>query len=213
MITLYDYLPSQNGYKIRLLMSHLGEPYRTELVSIFEGHGQRPEYLAINPTGAVPAIRLEDGRVLAESNAILSYLAEGSRYYPEDRYLRAKIHQWMSFEADYVQATLGSLRYWTMTGKLPRRAAQWVESKRAGSHKALRILDAQLSQRAFIAGEDYSIADMSLFAYAHRAPEAGVSLSAYPHFSEWVERVRQQPGFLDEIHPYSIDPHSGEELP
>ena len=82
MLTLYDYLPSQNGYKIRLLLNQLDRPYRTEIVSIFEGDGQRPEYLAINPTGAVPAIRLEDGRVLAESNAILFHLAEGTRYLP-----------------------------------------------------------------------------------------------------------------------------------
>ena len=213
MITLYDYYPSQNCYKVRLLLSHLGQPYLTELVSIFQGHGQRPEYLLINPTGAVPAIRVEDGRVLAESNAILSFLAEGSRYYPDDRFMRAQIQQWMSFEADYVQTTLGSLRYWTMTGKIQRRSPQLVESKRVGSHKALRILDAQFAERPFIVGSDYTIADMSLFAYAHRAPEAEIPLSTYPHFAQWVDRVREQPGFLDTVYPYDIDAHSSEELP
>jgi glutathione S-transferase len=211
MITLYDYLPSQNGYKIRLLLEQLGQPYRTELVSIFEGEGQRPEYLAINPTGAVPAIRLEDGRVLAESNAILSYLAEGSRYYPDDRYTRARIQQWMSFEADYVQATIGSLRHWVMTGKA--RPEQLLASKYAGGVKALKILDQQFARRPFIIGDDYTIADISLFAYAHRAPEVGIALADYPYFQRWVERVRQQPGFLDKHHPYSIDPHSHRELP
>jgi glutathione S-transferase len=211
VITLYDYLPSQNGYKIRLLLNHLGQAYRTEIVSIFEGEGQRPEYLAINPTGAVPAIRLEDGRVLAESNAILTFLAEGTRYYPDDRYARAKVQQWLSFEADYVQATLGSLRHWVMTGK--RRPQELLDSKRAGGQKALRILDRELAQREFIAGDDYTIADMSLFAYAHRAPEAGVSLGGYPNFEAWVGRVRAQPGFLAEMFPYSIDPWSGRELP
>ena len=213
MITLYDYLPSQNGYKIRLLLNHLDQAYRTELVSIFEGAGQRPEYLAINPTGAVPAIRLEDGRVLAESNAILTFLAEGTRYYPDDRYARAKVQQWLSFEADYVQATLGSLRYWLMTAKGPRRPSQLLESKRTAGQKALRILDRELAQRAFIAGDDYTIADMSLFAYAHRAPEAGVPLDDYPSFEAWVGRVRAQPGFLAEMFPYSIDPYSERELP
>ncbi|MGH8496254.1 MAG: glutathione S-transferase family protein [Gammaproteobacteria bacterium] len=213
MMTLYDYLPSQNGYKIRLLLSHLGQDYRTEPVSIFEGEGQRPEYLAINPTGAVPAIRLDDGRVLAESNAILSFLAEGTRYYPDDRFLRARIQQWMSFEADYVQATMGSLRYWVMTGKAERRPAQLVDGKRAGGMKAMKILNRQFADRPFITGDDYTIADISLFAYAHLAPEAGIPLDDYPHFVRWVERVRGQPGFLDEIHPYSIDPHSWKELP
>lgn len=213
MITLYDYLPSQNGYKIRLLLSHLTQPYRTELVSIFEGEGQRPEYKAINPTGAVPAIRLEDGRVLSESNAILTYLAEDTPYYPDDRYTRAKIQQWMSFEADYVQSTMGSLRYWVLTGKVPRRPPELVEMKRAGSIKALGILDEQLAQRPFIVGDEYTIADISLFAYSHVAPDAGLSLDPYPNFRSWIERVRTQPGFLPEIHPYSIDPHSHKELP
>jgi glutathione S-transferase len=130
MLTLYDYLPSMNCYKVRLLMSHLGQPYRTEIVSIFEGAGQRPEYLVVNPAGAVPAIRLEDGRVLSESNAILAYLADDTPYYPVDRFARAKVNQWLSFEADYVQATIGSLRYWIMTGKIDRRPRS---SSRAGA--------------------------------------------------------------------------------
>jgi glutathione S-transferase len=213
MLTLYDYLPSQNGYKIRLLLSHLRLPYRTELVSIFEGEGQHPEYKAINPTGAVPAIRLDDGRVLSESNAILTYLAEGTPYSSDDRYLRAKIQQWMSFEADYVQSTMGSLRYWVLTGKVPRRPPALIEMKRAGSIKALRILDEQFAERPFIVGEHYTIADISLFAYSHVAPDAGIPLDPYPNVRAWIERVRAQPGFVPEIYPYSIDPHSHEELP
>ncbi|HKE47260.1 MAG TPA: glutathione S-transferase N-terminal domain-containing protein, partial [Rhodanobacteraceae bacterium] len=98
MLTLFDYLPSQNAWKVRQLLNHLGMPYRTESISIFEGEGQRPEYLAINPTGAVPAIRLDDGRVLAESNAILTFLAEDTPYLPKDRFERAKVAQWLSFE-------------------------------------------------------------------------------------------------------------------
>lgn len=213
MITLYDYLPSQNGYKIRLLLSHLQQPYRTEIVGIFAGEGQRPEHRAINPTGAVPAIRLDDGRVLAESNAILTYLAEGTPYYSDDRFVRAKIQQWMSFEADYVQSTMGSLRHWIMTGKSARRAPQLMEMKRAGSLKALRILDEQLSERPFIVEDQYTIADISLFAYSHCAHEANIELEAFPHFLRWADRVRAQPGFLSEVHPYSIDPHSHRELP
>src|SRR5689334_21630026 len=97
MLTLFDYLPSQNAWKVRQLLHHLQAPYRTEHVSIFEGEGQRPEYLAINPTGAVPAIRLDDGRVLAESNTILAFLAEGTAYLPSDAFGRAKVLQWLSF--------------------------------------------------------------------------------------------------------------------
>jgi len=213
MLTLYDYLPSQNGYKIRLLLHHLQLPYRTELIGIFDGEGQRPEYLAINPTGAVPAIRLDDGRTLAESNAILAFLAEDTPYLPADRYERAKVLQWMSFEADYVQATIGSLRHWIMTGKEVRRPPAMVESKRDASLKALRILDRELKARPFIAGDKYTIADISMFAYSSRAHEANLPLGDYTNVGAWIDRVRAQAGFLDTMYPYSIDPHSGRELP
>lgn len=213
MLTLFDYLPSQNAYKIRLLLHHLGLPYRTEIVSIFEGAGQEPEYLAVNPTGAVPAIRLDDGRVLAESNAILGYLAEGTPYLSGDRYDRAVVHQWMSFEADYVQTTIGSLRYWVLTGKVERRPPDIVESKRAGGLKALAILDHALAARPFVAGSAYTIADMSVFAYGHLAGDAGLPIGDYRHVCAWIDRVRSQAGFLAEMFPYSIDPHSGRELP
>ena len=212
MLTLYDYLPSQNAYKVRLLLSHLGLPYRTELVSIFEGAGQRAEFLAINPAGAVPALQLEDGRVLAESNAILTYLASGTQYLPSDPFAAAKVQQWMSFEQDYV-LHIASLRHWTMTGKLARRPAALVEMRRAGGLRALHILERELATRPFIAGDAYTIADMSLFAYTHRADEAGLPLGEFAHVCAWIARVRAQPGFLDEHHPYAIDPHSSAELP
>ena len=213
MLTLYDYLPSQNAYKVRLLLSHLQQPYQTKLISIFEGEGQHPDYLAINPTGAVPAIRLDDGRVIAESNAILFYLASGTRYLPEDRYAQAKVLQWHSFEEDTVQATIATLRHWTMTGKLSRRPAALVESKRAGSLKTLRVLDSELAQRSYLTGDDYTIADIAVFAYVHRADEANLPLADYRHVVRWIDRVRSQEGFLDKTYPYSIDPYSGNELP
>ncbi|HZF17140.1 MAG TPA: glutathione S-transferase family protein [Steroidobacteraceae bacterium] len=213
MLNFYDYLPSQNGFKIRLLLSHLGRACRTEYVSIFEGDGQRPDYLTINPWGAVPAIRLEDGRVLAESNAILFYLAQGSRFLPDDPFLQAKALQWMSFEADYVQSSMGSLRYWMLTGKLDRRPPALVASKRAASLKALAVLDRELAPSTFILGEHYGIADMSLFAYSHVARDAGLPLDEFPHVIRWIEAVRSQPGFAGVVHHYSIDPHSVAELP
>jgi len=213
MLTLYDYLPSQNGYKIRLLLAQLGREYRTETISIFEGAGQAPEYLAINPWGAVPAVRFEDGRVLSESNAILFHLARGSRFLPADDFGRAKALQWMSFEADYVQATMGSLRYWALTGKLARRPRELVESKRAAALKALVVLDRALAHSPYILGEEYSIADISLFAYSHLARDAGLPLDEFRQILQWIEAVRAQPAFVCVIHPYSIDPNSVRELP
>lgn len=213
MLTLYDYLPSQNAYKVRLLLSHLGRAYRTEIVSIFEGAGQRPEYLAINPTGAVPAIRLEDGRVIAESLAILCFLAEGTPYLPADPYLRAKVLQWLSFENDYLQNSIGSLRYWKLTGKLERRPRELVESKVGTATKCLRILDRALASGDFLLGDVYTIADIACFAYTHLAADAGLPLAEHRSVVRWIERVRRQPGFLAEVYPYSIDPFSIRELP
>ena len=100
MLTLFDYLPSQNAWKVRVLLNHLGCPYRSVPVSIFEGEGRTDAFLRINPTGTVPAIRLDDGRVLAESNAILAWLAEGTPYLPPDPFDRAKVQQWLHFEQE-----------------------------------------------------------------------------------------------------------------
>lgn len=213
MLTLYDYLPSQNAYKVRLLLSHLGRPYRTEIVSIFEGAGQEPEYLAVNPTGAVPALKLEDGRVLAESMALLWYLADGTPYLPADPYRRAKALQWLSFENDYLQNSIGSLRYWKLTGKLERRPRELVESKVSTAMKCLRILEEALTAGDFLLGDTYTIADIACFAYTHLAADAALPLAEHQHIVRWIERVRRQPGFLAEVHPYSIDPYSSRELP
>jgi glutathione S-transferase len=213
MLTLYDYLPSQNAWKVRLLLNHLGIPYRQAWVSIFEGEGRRPDFLALNPSGRVPVLQLEDGRTLAESNAILAFLADGTEYLPADPFARAKVHQWLNFEQEQVESVIGALRHWTLTGKLARRTPALVEGKRAGALNTLRILDQQLALRDFIAGASYTIADMSIFAYASRAEEAGLALEPYPHFRAWIARVEAQPGFLATMHPYSIDPHSANELP
>jgi len=211
MITLYDYLPSQNAYRVRLLLSHLGRPYRTEMVSIFEGEGQTPEFLGLNPMGAVPVLQLEDGRAIAESNAILCYLAEGTPYLPDDPFERAKVMQWLFFERSYVSPSIANLRYFTLTGKIERQ--QGVEGRRALGHKTLGVMDRELARRPFLAGEAYTIADISSFAYSHLAADAGFDLSAYSNVGAWIERIRAQPGFLAEMHPYSIDPYSVRDLP
>ena len=212
MLTLFDYLPSQNAWKVRLLLNHLGMPYQSVLVSIFEGEGRTLAQRGVNPTGKVPAIRLDDGRVLAESNAILAYLADGTRYLPSEPFARAKVHQWLSFEQEQVEMTIGSLRYWTLTGKLAQRPGETVAGKRSAALRTLGILEAELTTRPFIAGDAYTIADMAIFAYASRAEEAGLSLAELPQFRAWIARVQAQPGFLATMHPYSIDPYSIKEL-
>jgi glutathione S-transferase len=209
---LYDYLPSQNAWKVRQLLQHLQRPVETRFVSIFEGEGQDAAYRRISPTGTVPALQLDDGRVLAESNAILAYLADRTPYLPADAFGRAKVWQWLSFEQERIESQIGAIRHWTMTGKLARRPQVLVDGKRNAGLQALQILDAELAQRDFIAGETYSIADISVFAYTSRADEGGFTLASFPHVHAWIARVRAQPGHLAESFPYAIDPHSVNEL-
>jgi len=213
MITLYDYLPSQNAYKVRLLLNHLERPYVTKIVQIFAGEGRNPSFLAKSPTGAVPVLELEDGRLLTESNAILFYLAQGTAYLPSDAWSQAQVLRWMFFEEDFIQNGLASLRHWTMTGKLARRSPEMIAAKQALSLKTLDILERWLRERSFLTDAGYTIADMSVFAYISRAGEAGIDLTAFPAITEWLERVRSQPNFLDAVHPYALDPQSSQELP
>ena len=212
-MTLYDYLPSQNAYKIRLLLNQLEIPYKTHIVSIFEGQGQKDEYLSINPTGAVPALRLTDGRTLAESNAILAFLAEDTQFLPDDNYHRAKILQWLFFEGECVQSTVATLRHWVLTGKDHNRSKDILDSKRIGSLKSLEILNHELSRNRFLGGDLYTIADISMFAYVHRADEANLPLQQYSNIVRWINNIRSQPRFLDKVYSYSIDSHSASELP
>ena len=207
MLILHDYLPSQNAWKIRVLLGLLQLPYETHEVSIFEGAGQDDAFLKLNPTGAVPVLQLEDGRSIAESNAILGYLAEGSEFLPTDRFERAKVGQWLCFEQYNVEPVIGSLRFWTLTGRLKRNAAL-VAGKQEAASKALRALERHVEGRTWLTGTRLSIADISVFAYTHLAADCGIELSAYPAVGAWLARVSESigPGFP--VHPYSIDPHS-----
>jgi glutathione S-transferase len=212
MLRLYDYLPSQNAWKVRLLLSHLGLEYERVPVSIFEGESHSEAYLEKNPAGAVPVLEVEPGRTIAESNAILCYLAEGTPYLPQDRFERAQVMQWLFFEQSYVEPQIGSLRYWTLTGKLAKRSEDAVAGKRASSLRALAALERHLARRTFLVGERYTIADMAVYAYAAHAEEAGLDPAPYPAFRAWISRIEAQPGFLRERFPYSIDLHASREL-
>jgi glutathione S-transferase len=213
MLTLFDYPASENAWKIRQLLHHLQRPYCTVNISIFEGEGRTEAYLRVSPTGTVPAIQLEDGRTLAESSAILFFLATDTPYLPNDAFGRAKVQQWLSFEQERIESVIGSLRYWTLTGKLERRTPALIEMKRSTGSGSLQILERELARRPFLTEHGYSIADIAVFAYTSHAEEAGFSLESYPQVRGWIARVKSQPGFLPTMHLYSDDPLSANELP
>src|SRR5258708_16955943 len=206
MLRLYDYLPSQNAWKVRLLLNHLGLPYERVPVSIFEGQSHTEAFLAKNPAGAVPVLEIEPGRFVAESNAILCYLAEGTPYLPDDRLDRAQVMQWLFFEQSYVEPQIGSLRYWTLTGKLAKRSEDMVAGKRAYSLRALAALERHLATRKFLVAERYTIADMAVYASARPADEAGLHLLPPPAFPASIERVQGETGVLREPLPFATHP-------
>ena len=209
---LYDYGPSQNCFKVRLLAAHLGLTLEIVPVSIFEGAAASPEFLAKNPMGTVPLLETDSGACLPESNAILAFLADGTPYLPRDAMARAQVIRWLMFEQRYIQTSISRLRYWTLTDKLDQFAPE-VPTARALGNRALDVLDREFSQRPFIAGEDYTVADMSLFAYSHVAGDAGYDLSRRKNLTTWFDRVRRQPRFSGKVIPYSSDPHSASKLP
>ncbi|OHV69309.1 glutathione S-transferase [Mesorhizobium sp. LCM 4577] len=207
MLTLYDYLPSQNAWKIRVLLGLLGIAYETRIVSIFEGESRTEAFLKLNPAGAVPVLAVENGQAIAESNAILVLVAEGTSYLPADRLARAKVMQWLFFEQYYVEPVIGSLRFWTLTGRLERNQAL-VAGKREAGVRALSALERSLADMPFLVGDVLTIADIAVYAYAHRAEDCGFELADYPAVSAWMERVSEAIGPGYPVHPYSIDPHS-----
>jgi glutathione S-transferase len=208
MLTLHNYLPSQNGWKVRVLLGLLKIPYETRIVSIFEGESQTDAFHELNPAGAVPVLQLDDGSAIAESNAILTYLAEGTPLLPADRFRRAKIMQWLFFEQYNVEPVIGSLRFWTLTGRLERNQAM-VAGKREAGARTLAALNRSLGETPFLTGSDLTIADIAIYAYSHRAEDCGFSLADYPAFLAWTDRVRDAIGRGYPVHPYRIDPHSG----
>lgn len=196
MIHLYDNSDSGNGYKIRLLLAQLGVPYGWTDLDIFSGASRTPEFLAKNPNGSIPTLQLDDGTCLAESNAILWYLAEDSRFVPADRLGRAQMLQWMFFEQyshePYVATPRYILRH--LPEDSPRRGE--LPARLARGREALAVMEKHLSTRSFFVAQQYSIADIALFAYTHVAPQGGHDLAPYPSIRAWISRVAAQPGFV-----------------
>jgi glutathione S-transferase len=205
MLTLHDYLPSLNGWKVRVLLGHLRIPYQTTPVPIFSGGSRTEDFLTLNPAGAIPVLELEDGRSLAESNAILVYLASGTRFLPDGRYLNAKVMQWLFFEQYYVESAIGTLRFWTLTGRLDRNAGGMADSRRETGTRALAAMERALRSAPFLVGDNLTVADIAVYAYSHRAEDAGFALEAYPAVSGWIARTAAQIGPGYPVHSYGTE--------
>lgn len=196
MITLHGFSPSGNCHKVRLLLEQLGRPYRWVETDSSRGATRTPEFLALNPNGKVPLLALDDGRTLAESNAMLCWLAEGTEYMPADAWQRAQALSWMFFEQyshePYV-AVARFIRGWTPAAS-PRRAE--LPRLRERGHQALAVMERHLLSAPWFSGPCYGIADIALFAYTDVAGEGGFDLAPYPALRDWLARVRATPGFV-----------------
>src|SRR5262249_36761604 len=155
-------------------------------VALFQGESQSEAFLRLNPVGAVPVLELEDGRTIAESSAILIYLANGTRFLPGERFAGAKVAQWLSFEQYYIEPTIGSLRFWTLTGRLAANSGRMVESRRENGERALDALQRTLHDAPFLVGETLTIADIGVYAYTQRAEDCGFSFASRPALSTWL---------------------------
>lgn len=193
MLRLYDFLPSGNSYKVRLLLAQLKIPFERIEVNILQGETRNPEFLSKNPNGRIPVLEIETGKFLFESNAILFYLSKDTELFPNDAWQQAQIIQWLFFEQYSHEPFIATSRFWIhILGK----AAEYQEAlsqKREPGYAALTVMEKHLSRHIFFVGECYTIADIGLFAYTHVADEGGFDLARFPAIQAWIEKIRTMP--------------------
>jgi glutathione S-transferase len=192
-LRVYGDVHSGNCYKIKLLCHHLGTPHEWQHVDIMKGESRTPEFLARNPNGRVPLLELPDGRCLAESNAILNFLASGTALLPDDPWLRAQVLQWQFFEQYSHEPYIATARYIAVYLGLPESRRADYEAKQSGGHAALAVMESHLAHHDWFVGDRFTIADISLYGYTHVAGEGGFSLAQYPAVNRWLADVAALP--------------------
>jgi glutathione S-transferase len=205
---LHDYPASGNCYKVRLALAQLGRDYERVDVDIFDGGTLTDEFGALNPTRTTPVLELDGGEPLIESNAILTYLAEGTDLLPDDPVQRAHVMRWLFYEQAEIVPSIGSLRVRLAAAVLPPDHPVAQRMRGAGA-RCLDVLEGHLSKRTFLVGERYTIADLCVYAYVHVAGDATLDLGDYPAVSAWIARVEATPGFMDDLQPIPPDTRFG----
>jgi glutathione S-transferase len=197
MYTLYSMQKSGNSYKVRLALARLGIPYKLVEVDILQGESRTPEFLSMNPSGQVPLLEVAPGRHLAESNAILWYVAGGTTLAPEDRIERAEALQWMFFEQHSLEPNIGAAYFWLALIKggrdLQSHALEdWLEN----GDRALGVMEKHLGKCPFFVANRFTIADIALYAYTHVANQCDFDLARFPAIRGWIDRVEAEPGYV-----------------
>jgi glutathione S-transferase len=199
-VILYDHPASGNCLKARILLRQLEIPFERVTVDLFKGETRTDEHFGRNPDGRIPVLELDGGETVAESGAILTHLADGTGYLPEERMPRTRVAQWMLFEQNRIEAELAYARFLKLSGRNEQMPEVFANRLERGKD-ALVALERGLSDgRDFVAG-DYSIADVALYAYVHCADEAGADLAAHEQIAPWLRRVEAQPRFVNDLEP------------
>jgi glutathione S-transferase len=197
MYTLYSMQRSGNSYKVRLALARLGVPYRRIEIDILQGESRTPEFIAMNPSGQVPLLEVAPGRHLAESNAILWYVAGGTTLAPESRIERAEAMQWMFFEQHSLEPNIGAAYFWLSLIKGGRDLqGHAVEGWMENGYRALGVMEMHLSKHDYFVDKRFTIADIALYAYTHLAHTCDFDLGRYPAVLAWLDRVAREPGYV-----------------
>jgi len=193
---LYDYLPSGNGYKVRLVLRELELPHELVEVDILKGGSRTPEFLARNPNGRIPVLEIPGKGYLWESHAIISYLADGSALIPTDALDRARMWQWLCFEQYNLEPNVATVRFWLHSlHKTEAELGEKLTDKRRLGFAALDVLEQGLTGRDYLVANRYTLADIGLYAYTHVAEEGGFPLERYPAIRGWCARIAARPGY------------------
>jgi len=206
-LRLYDYAASCNCYKARLLLAQLGVEYERVPVDIFAGETLTDAFAAMNPARTTPVLESDDG-FLPESNAILVYLASGTPFLPADPFGLAQVVRWLLYEQTDVVPAIGGLRFRLLVGRWTPDAPE-AQRRKAWSDEVLRLLDEHLAANEFLAAGRYTVADIAVYAYSHRAEEAGIDLTPYANVRAWFARVEGQPGYIEDVEPYGANAAPG----
>lgn len=196
MFKLYDFLPSGNCYKVRLLLHQLNISFARVEINILQGESRKPEFLNLNLNGRVPVLETENGQFIAESNAILFYFSTGTKFFPNAKFSQAKVMQWLFFEQYSHEPYIATSRYWLSILNKGDEYQAALQAKRKPGYAALSVMEQHLTNHSFFVEESYTIADIALFAYTHVADEGGFDLSNFPAIQAWIKRVKSQPNYI-----------------
>ena len=193
MYKLYDFLPSGNAYKVRLLLTQLQIPFELIEINLLKRETRTDEFLQINPNGKIPVLEIAPNKFISESNAILYYLSQETEYFPQDKYQQAQVMQWLFFEQFSHEPNIATPRFWISILNQQDKYQAQIEQKQQLGYAALNVMEKHLVNHDFLVADKYTIADIGLYAYTHVADEGGFDLTRFPAIVSWLQRIQAQP--------------------